>query len=489
MTVCIAFYHGDLAECRRLLLWIERLGKCLNHDAMLVTQADTPWHEVQEMRDIAERIFSRVEVVTNPEPVNGWPQAFNSLFLAAAKVRAVKGLGPWLWLEPDAVPLKSGWLDALESDWAKCGKPCMGTVVLRGNNDTRLPERHMPATAVYDWSMADVFGPFCEQPGAADIAAADAIMPLMAQTNLIQHFWGRMNLPPTFADRKGPGDPENLLTSAFIRPDAVLFHRNKDGSLIRLLQERLFPGTLTENREFTIVLPFHNGDYTLMLRNLQWISELCGLTRFSAVVACDTGTLKAYAEMIANMARAVFRTVDCFWYPPPKHGGWPQGANHAFQNTARQMQAMGRPWLWWEADATLARADGIDDLQARYVTCGKPLMGAIVPGMGHMNGVGVYPSNFPSLSPTTMQITNGAFDTHMTKDVQALTADASDLIQHAWCILNHRLAPCGSGPTPSFKTQQSVNEWLNPKAALFHRVKDNSLIDRLRERRQRMATK
>ena len=57
-------------------------------------------------------------------------------------------------------------------------------------------------------------------------------------TPLIQHFWGKPDLAPTFREVKGEHDPENTIPMGFIKPEAVLWHRSKDGTLIDLLRAR-----------------------------------------------------------------------------------------------------------------------------------------------------------------------------------------------------------------------------------------------------------
>jgi hypothetical protein len=61
--------------------------------------------------------------------------------------------------------------------------------------------------------------------------------------------------------------------------------------------------------------------------------------------------------------------------------------------------------------------------------------------------------------------------------------NAEPLIQHVWGIVNGQTHPI-LGEAPVFRTQNEVKSWLNPKAVLFHRCKDASLIDRLREIRK-----
>ena len=59
----------------------------------------------------------------------------------------------------------------------------------------------------------------------------------------------------------------------------------------------------------------------------------------------------------------------------------------------------------------------------------------------------------------------------------------SKLIMNVWEI-DAKNRPCTSGGiVPSFPDQQTVNDVVDFEASLFHRNKDLSLVDRLREQK------
>jgi hypothetical protein len=84
--------------------------------------------------------------------------------------------------------------------------------------------------------------------------------------------------------------------------------------------------------------------------------------------------------------------------------------------------------------------------------------------------------------PKTMSCTNLAFDWVMRPEMIHECYDAGALIQHCWGITAGRPDPVYGEPA-HFATQREVDNWLEPDAVLFHRCKNGSLIDRLRERR------
>jgi hypothetical protein len=57
---------------------------------------------------------------------------------------------------------------------------------------------------------------------------------------LIQCYYGTRELPPIFVAQRTEQSLINHIALDYIKPEAVLFHRNKDQSLIPLLREKLF---------------------------------------------------------------------------------------------------------------------------------------------------------------------------------------------------------------------------------------------------------
>jgi len=120
-----------------LLKWIEVLGPCKNHVALITADAATPFDDVLEARTIADRIFKGTEVITNDVPVSGWIEGPKSLFLTAAQWAKNAGM-PFLQIDSDAIPLKPGWLDVIDATYKSCGQPYMGICSIRSNPDCRL---------------------------------------------------------------------------------------------------------------------------------------------------------------------------------------------------------------------------------------------------------------------------------------------------------------------------------------------------------------
>jgi hypothetical protein len=128
---------------------------------------------------------------------------------------------PFLFMEPDAVPLCEGWIDAIEAEYRACGSPFMGDLVDLSKSDVSGID-HMSGIAVYDWNLS-ITAPRLfncnngKEEFAWDIFAASDILPKMHRTNLIQHDWDRY--------RRGDVDP------SAVREGAVIYHPDKQGVL------------------------------------------------------------------------------------------------------------------------------------------------------------------------------------------------------------------------------------------------------------------
>lgn len=489
MICVLPFCPSDAHELRSWLLWNKQLGGCKNHRALLVADAAVDWEDALSFVQIAEQQFASVSITSPEAPVVGWPQGPNTMFLTASRfIAGMTDREPWFWCEPDCIPLRQGWLDAIAEEYAKCGKCYMGAIVQLEQPIPNLPELHLSGCAVYPPDALNEVGAFCNGSQAWDMAMARIVVPKSANTKLVQLFWGQKDLAPTFSISKHQGSPINTFTLSDLRPGAAVFHRNNDGTLIRLLRRSLFNPERNEDREFVVVLPFHNGDAPMFIKNLEWQVSMGQEARYDCVVFYDRSTIKQFVSRMSELASKAYARVDRYEYDPPPVRRWPDAANWAFQHAARFMQHVAkRPWLWMEYDMIPLTPDWLRTLQDMYAMCGMPMMGSIVEGRGHCNGTSVYPANFPDIAPVTMSATNGAFDTTMASETIHLTFDASALMQHIWGLQNGQ-PHSWIGPAPSFKTQDQVRKWISPGAVTMHRCKDGSLIDRLREMRMAPTT-
>lgn len=237
MTIlcCLPVFTEDVPKLQNLLKWLHQLSGCHHHSAVIVADAATSAAHVLGLQIEAAKSFETVQVISTAAPVNGWPAGPNSLWLAAA-LYAKEQNCPWLFLEPDAVPLGPSWLDAIDIHYRARGRAYMGALV--SCSDPRLPPLHLAGVAVYPaWAHEELAQTVCDNPGKAfDLAVADKVVPQAIHSDLFQHLWGEIGNPPTFAERRIP--KTNTFDLAYLKPKSVLFHRSKDGTLIKLLRQQ-----------------------------------------------------------------------------------------------------------------------------------------------------------------------------------------------------------------------------------------------------------
>ncbi len=467
MLVVLPFHTADADRLSELLGWIAQLGACRGHEALLVADAGVAWPTAKAVLDQASLLFDKATIITNEKHVSGWSRGANSLWMTAAKT--VKE--PWLWLESDAVPLRPGWLDIISGAYGLCGKPFMGVVM--ENTDPRFPARYLAGNAVYPANAHEIIGPFIWEDGKTwdTCDAAEQVVPLTAHINLIQNIWGEPDNPPTFAEESVPRT--NVFSLKSLRPDAVIFHRNKDGALIRLLRRKLFPQATT--LPIAVVFPVCAMDVQLAIAHAQWLKRLNRVWHHPAVIAYDRGLSAGLRGHLRNLLADCFPSVEILSVPTPRIPGWPHAPNWMWQHVARHMAGQKNPWLWLEADAVVLKPDWLDRIQDEYDKAGKAWMGPIVPDLGHCNGVAVYPADAATRLPHAMKCTDRAWDYEMKPEMIRDCHDASKLIFHAWGVHNGRIHP-HTGSAPDF-SDESICRQIPSDAVVVHRSKTTALIN------------
>lgn len=228
MLVVIPFCHKDSALAVKVIHWAKKLDGHVPFNALLVHDKEC---NPTDVRTAAEEYFAKVDVFEAsvwPGKQKEWPFPQNHQWQETASYIFVKQMRePWFWWEPDATPLKRGWLKAISDEHAKGGKPYTGHIVGE-------PWGHMTGVGVYPWNvpcysaraMAAMNTPW-------DLASKpDMIQHVHRANHLIQHIWERNGQPFTF---QGKRDADAVLLST-----AVIFHRCKDGSLIDALNGDTF---------------------------------------------------------------------------------------------------------------------------------------------------------------------------------------------------------------------------------------------------------
>lgn len=231
MQIVTAFCHKDQALAVRLFRWIFELdGELPQHKCLLVASKGMSEEAINEVFHAAKKVFPETKVISPRTPnEKGWPESCNHLFRTACEFIAATLKTPFFWMEPDCVLLKAGGFDAIEKEYQVSGKLYLGALFAS-------PMPHITGCAVYPADVRKA-NPEClvsvldrtGKPVPWDVIAAERVLRQSHQTRLIQHEWGTTAEPPNFPDD---------ISLHRLAPEAVLFHRCKDGSLIERLREQ-----------------------------------------------------------------------------------------------------------------------------------------------------------------------------------------------------------------------------------------------------------
>lgn len=470
MIVATATHSGDIHEAIRLYKWISKLGRNRGFDCLIVADPETPADLVMQLVTLAGESFKHIHVEVLKEHFEGWPKAANEMFKAALEFCS-KLNKSMLWMEPDCVPMRIGWLKVIDSAFSDLWNHyrCMGHIYATESKQLpKLLPKYMSGVAVYP-ANSIVEMKFSDSK-AWDMENG-AWMASGSHTDVIRHFWGQPGLPPTFVAKRNEHTPINAFTLDAIHPDCVLFHRNKDGTLIDLLDRKMFP---KDRPKMKVVFNVHSGDVQLAIEHSRWLLKMGMNSEHEAIIAHDMRCpMSAVNALHSNLVKC-FKSVTFFVYPPPT-GGYPQNANWAWQWTALEMAKQDRPWLWMEADAIALHPKWVETLQAEYVSCGCSWMGSIIPHMGHMNGGAVYPADAANRMPNSMRAVDQAWDMVSKSEIMHDCHNSANMF-HLWTMLDRMPHPVGGGELPAGIRLEDISKWNVQGKVYMHRIKDNSVL-------------
>lgn len=227
MIVVFPFSMVDQDLALKNAQWMTELGGCHGHELLVCHDPRCTPELVEQIRLELTKSFDKLYKCTASAEIDGWPEGANYFFrITAAWLQGDPDRWPYFfWMEPDAVMLKPGALTKIETEYKHCGRAFMGDRVQVGD----IP-LHMSGIGVYEnpiyLKAGEAYRAF---DTAWDMAAKDQIVPNAYFTRLIEHAWKH----PKFTSI------DELRTQ--IRPEAVVFHSSKDGSLIDILRGSLAP--------------------------------------------------------------------------------------------------------------------------------------------------------------------------------------------------------------------------------------------------------
>lgn len=211
------------------LKWQIELGGNRDYNAVVTWDDTVSPENVRMIQGLAKQAYGIIYSCNYPQPrVKAWPFAPNHAFQRTALFMLCLNT-PWLWLEADAIPMRPEWLVALNNEYYKADKQFMGPIVQGAG--------HCNGVAIYPCNASNLL----PKAMRATADAWDSVMkPEMIHlchdaSHLIFHGWGRYEgkLHPWLGHAPSFPTVESLDE---IPASTVLFHRNKDGSLIDMLR-------------------------------------------------------------------------------------------------------------------------------------------------------------------------------------------------------------------------------------------------------------
>jgi hypothetical protein len=208
----------------------------------MVADAAVPIEKQREIGNVAKGIFTWAQtmmVVTKPVVKGEYNVAAARMFERASFQIDHTLKWNWLWLEPDCVPLKTGWLTTLTEAYNSQPKRFMGALI--ETDQPGVPKIHLAGCAIYPNCAHSDLAKFCDGKNHFDMSMANYVVPGAVNTPLLFHRWGGPQDPPVFKASKEASDGVNVGTLDMIPREAVLFHRTKDPGLIDLLRAQQSP--------------------------------------------------------------------------------------------------------------------------------------------------------------------------------------------------------------------------------------------------------
>lgn len=242
------------------------------------------------------------------------------------------------------------------------------------------------------------------------------------------------------------------------------------------------------NTPLLATIPYCKKDIDLAKNLLKWISELGGCPGHSCLLIADSVIPKEERAAVKELAIPSFANTDTIPVKIPETGFAP---NHMFMLAAQQiMFSYKLPWLWCEVDSTPIFPGWLTVLADEYSGSPKRLLGGLIsndkPGLPtvHLTGVSIYPPDVFPLFDAFASIKSSS--ANVAWDMEAATATVpraknSQFMQHHW----------GTRELPPTFVKEAVAgqpanalplSFIKKETALFHRCKDGSLINLLREK-------
>ena len=235
---------NDFSNCLKLF------GPYPQHELLVVSRPSDASYAVTLLNKI-KKLFKVADIYAfEGDGTRGWPDGpnfyWNRTILHLKNER--KNKLPWLWMELDMTPLRTGWIDILETEYKKSKKYCLGwvqnTTTVTSEGKVVTIAQHLVGAAIYPPDIdvcCDIWRHVDKIKTAFDVLCQWQLVPNSHHTTLFQHCFRTQNYKQ-LEDGTIKGDDNNKFPIGLqfnfpLDINAVLHHGCDDGSLARLLIE------------------------------------------------------------------------------------------------------------------------------------------------------------------------------------------------------------------------------------------------------------
>jgi hypothetical protein len=187
----------------------------MNPITPIIVAAPRQWREVNRLVEHCRKLDgTEVQIIEALDTGEEYPHRNNTAFHQAAALKK-----PFIWLEPDSIPLKTGWARTLTEEFYRQGKEMLVS------SDQNPPYDLVGGIGVYGESTHWLV-PKKMRFGGFDGWILRHISPLVGRTPLIQHSYSHY-------EKDGPSRRHTFpKDKGILRGNAVIFHADPSQSLI-----------------------------------------------------------------------------------------------------------------------------------------------------------------------------------------------------------------------------------------------------------------
>lgn len=256
MNIVFAYHNGDADLAMESAKAITAMGINMRHRATVCTKNDTSG--VSDIIHELKKSFPEVGYLQAQDGFDGWPLGPNQMFADAASY-CYQFDEPWMFWEPDCVPMKEGWINELEAEFSKDTGKIMGCLVdggiaPSGKNVYRLivgsavyPSKFLNgctiAANLYNYNLRYRKANVVPEPW--DVRCRWEFLKFGRDTNLIRAYWKSCNYQVKdgaivfYAESPEAQDIQHVTCpDRIVNPKAVVVHGCKDASLHKMIYEK-----------------------------------------------------------------------------------------------------------------------------------------------------------------------------------------------------------------------------------------------------------